>query len=350
MTAPALFNELVSNAFDFLETAFDEFDKKPKYSVVHFCTAVELILKARLMHEHWSLIVDGKPDINKFRDGNFKSLNFKELIPRIEDVLNEKIPEDAKKSFDSIANHRNKMVHFFHEADDPIKSEKIKQEIAIEQSTGWFFLRRLLEKWSDVFKNYNQKIASLNYMMKSHHVYLQTVFEKIEPEIKKEIKNGAIYRACSSCSFKASKEKPLTDHLLEAKCRVCLIKEWILKVKCPECDEIIEISEYNADTQINCSCGQVIDTEIIKDQLDTNPVTTDNYFDHVEVNCAYCMEHGSVIEHQDYWICTSCYSVDEKMSICGWCSEGQIGGGDMEYSYHTGCEFCDGQAGWVKDD
>lgn len=91
MTHPLLFNELVNNAFDFLEQAISEFDKKPKYSVVHFCTAIELILKARLVHDHWSLIVDGTPNISKFKDGSFKSINFNELMPRIEAATGERI-------------------------------------------------------------------------------------------------------------------------------------------------------------------------------------------------------------------------------------------------------------------
>ena len=31
-----------------------------------------------------------------------------------------------------------------------------------------------------------------------------------------------------------------------------------------------------------------------------------------------------------------------------WCSDGQMGGGDLEHSSYAGCEFCDGKAGWDK--
>lgn len=350
MSTSVLFKALVSNAFDFLKSAIDEFNTKPKYSVVHFSTAIELILKARLMHEHWSLIVDGKPDLIKFQDGNFKSINFRDLISKIEGVLNEKISEDTKKCFDAISNHRNKIVHFFHQADDAVHSEKIIQEIAIEQSIGWFFLRRLLEKWSDVFSEFTGEIESLNWKMKGHKVYLKAVFDKIKPEIQKDKKQGAIYRTCSGCCFEASKEHALTSNVFEAKCRVCLIKEWVLKIDCSNCDEVVEISTYDAGSSVECECGQVIDSETISDQLDTNPVTYDDYFERPEVNCALCISHGTVVEHEKYYICTSCFSVEDSMAICEWCSEGQIGGDDLEYSYHTGCEFCDGQVDWVKDD
>jgi HEPN domain-containing protein len=47
-----LLMHVIENAFDFLETAIEEFNEKPKYSILHFSTAVELFLKARLIHEH----------------------------------------------------------------------------------------------------------------------------------------------------------------------------------------------------------------------------------------------------------------------------------------------------------
>lgn len=32
---------------------------------------------------------------------------------------------------------------------------------------------------------------------------------------------------------------------------------------------------------------------------------------------------------------------------CGWCNEGNSG--DLEHSYLTGCNQCDGQLGWIGD-
>ena len=49
-----IFESLTRNAFDFLERGIAEFDASPKYSVIHFCAAVEMLLKARLLKEHWS--------------------------------------------------------------------------------------------------------------------------------------------------------------------------------------------------------------------------------------------------------------------------------------------------------
>ena len=348
-TEKALLKNLINNAFDFLETGLRQFQTQPKYSVIHFCSAIELLLKARLMHEHWSLIVSGEPDLRKFKAGDFKSVNFKDLIHKIENVTDEKIPDAAKHSFLAIANHRNKMVHFFHEANNTKASQKEIKTIAIEQCVGWFLLRRLLEKWSTVFEDYQERIQSLNYEMKAHEVYLVTVFDQIKPEIKRDKQKGAIYRKCTYCKREASKENKLTEHVCECKCKVCLGAGYVLKIPCPECEKIIEVEE-GWDGEKACECGYQLDQEALSDAVDTDPVTHDNYFDYTHINCAACGGYQTVVHHHELLICTECTSVFNEWGVCGWCNEGQVGGGDLEHSYYSGCELCDGYAGHMRDD
>ena len=59
-----MFDSLVRNAIDFLKKSVDELEKSPKYSVIHFYTAIELFLKARLLAELWTLIIT---DVNKVK-------------------------------------------------------------------------------------------------------------------------------------------------------------------------------------------------------------------------------------------------------------------------------------------
>jgi len=70
-------NELTESAFDFLEKSVDELEKHPKYSVIHFATAVELLLKARLMREHWTLVVERASDavLKDFLDGKLRTIS-----------------------------------------------------------------------------------------------------------------------------------------------------------------------------------------------------------------------------------------------------------------------------------
>ena len=68
------FDDVVRNAFDFLGRSIDELEKHPKYSVIHFYSAIELFVKARLLKEHWALIVmkPDQADKAKFLRGDFQ--------------------------------------------------------------------------------------------------------------------------------------------------------------------------------------------------------------------------------------------------------------------------------------
>lgn len=111
------FNLLTKNAFDFLETGITEFDDNTKYSIVHFSTAIEMFLKARLMHHDWKLIFSNKKKVDwkKLKEGNFHSVTIEEAKERIKaaEPKNELI-DDAYINFSSLSNHRNKIIHFYH--------------------------------------------------------------------------------------------------------------------------------------------------------------------------------------------------------------------------------------------
>jgi len=76
------FDSLVESALDFLNTGLEEVNKRPKLSVIHFFNGIELLLKARLLHEHWSLVVVKPGDVSKksFTSGEFESVNTRQCL------------------------------------------------------------------------------------------------------------------------------------------------------------------------------------------------------------------------------------------------------------------------------
>ncbi len=83
----SLENGLATNAFDFLEKAVKQVEKEPKYSVINFATAVELFLKLRLVHEHWSLIDTSRyPNLSDLNKGTARTISFIDLMPKIKSV------------------------------------------------------------------------------------------------------------------------------------------------------------------------------------------------------------------------------------------------------------------------
>lgn len=142
------------------------------------------------MKEHWTLVVAGNPDINSFRNGDLKSISFKDIIPKIEAITGQKFDQEVKICFNGLANHRNKMVHFYQ--DFSKGWEKKIEQIVIEQCNGWHYLRGLLEEWNDIFDVYGEKISHVNSKIKRHGVYLKTVYRTLLPEINLAIDKGVV--------------------------------------------------------------------------------------------------------------------------------------------------------------
>src|SRR5262249_9189194 len=115
------FDSLVQNAVEFLQRSLKLLEKHPKHSVIDFCTALELFLKARLLREHWALVVSRIEDANlqSFKNGDFQSVTMDKCLQRLHHITNEKLHLHEEKCFEEIRNHRNKVVHFFHRAYNP---------------------------------------------------------------------------------------------------------------------------------------------------------------------------------------------------------------------------------------
>lgn len=342
-----IFDSLTRNAFDFLERGIAEFDKAPKYSVIHFCAAVEMLLKARLMKEHWSLIVS-KPDqanLAKFMAGDFISVTLEDARMRIRDIAGEDIGDDAYGSFRALANHRNKMVHFFHNGLD--SDEKAKAQIVAEHCRSWFHLHRLLNRWDTYFHDFGSEIAHADRAMKGHRKYLAAKFKAIKTELGAARTAGSAPKACSACGFKAAIPDDLDDQIASLRCLVCDHTETQVELECPHCGESIVIANEGYAT---CEhCGGAIEPEHLVDALTKDVVGTKDYFETgLPGNCGTCEGYHTVVERGGHYFCANCFDISDGIEQCQWCNEYNTG--DMEHSYSVGCSHCDGKVGWEKDD
>ncbi len=89
MIKKQIFDRLVENAIDFLSKSIEEIDDSPKYSIIHFHASIELFVKARLMAEHWTLVISKRqePDWDKFISGNFISVSLDEAAKRLTKIV-----------------------------------------------------------------------------------------------------------------------------------------------------------------------------------------------------------------------------------------------------------------------
>ena len=339
-------HELIVSAFAFLERAAGEIANEPKYSIINFATGIELMLKARLVKEHWVLVVERTSDANKedFLEGRLRTVTPKEAIERLRKICGEPIPKDAEKAFQSIADHRNKVIHFFHEATSDGADPALREAVTREQCLGWYHLEQLIEKWAGPFTTYWKNIKTINALMLKNRAYLQTLYDRVSPGIAKAEADGKRYADCGGCGFHAARVDIVSANIQEHRCEVCKLWEQYTEVPCPEqCGSTIEIVGESKD-RVCPKCNHHLTRDELFEAL--NAEVFDREAPPPNRNCPYCLEMGSVVQHEDdLYICTECLSVSVSLAYCEWCGEGQLGSTkeDLAMSYYKGCEFCDGK-------
>ncbi len=354
MNKEEMFSRLVENAFDFLFKAISEIEGQPKYSVIHFYAAVELFVKARLMKEHWSLVVSNRQeaDWGKFVSGDFQSVTLIEAADKLKKIVRSGLSKAEVDAFNEVANDRNKMVHFFHKEHTEEESGKFTRDIVKKQLKAWFFLHQLLiAKWKNEFSSWSQKIAKLDMELRKLHEFIKVIFENLKYQIEENKKNGILYQECPSCGFEAQELCEHDNKIYEAKCLVCGLVEKSLNIKCPECGETVTLKKEGIG---QCqSCGKHLEPDDVASALIDSGAAYiaakqgDGSWG--EGNCSDCDGYHTVAcTENDEWICASCFGMFQSLQTCDWCNE--LNTGDMEHSYVAGCNHCDGMIGRHKDD
>jgi endogenous inhibitor of DNA gyrase (YacG/DUF329 family) len=343
---------LVENAFDFLHRALVDLETSPKFSVIHFHAAVELFLKARLLAEHWSLVISKKQDadLKRFLAGDFQSVTLDEAADRLEKVVQSGLSRAELDQFRSLARHRNRMVHFFHEVGGRGAVAGMKQAIAMEQLKAWYLLNRLLtERWGNVFGRWKAEVEKVSAALTKHRTYLQVAFEHLEPRLKQMVAGGKQVESCIACGYMAAEVLDTVGLVNRCRCLVCQLEATHLTVSCPHCSEPVEfVDEGFAQCP---SCSKKLEPDDLAAILDDDEPGTKAYYEHgMPAHCVACDGLRSVVHHGGKCVCASCLrSYDEdSMHQCNWC--GDLNAGDMDDSYSLGCVVCSGRHGSMRDD
>lgn len=348
-----LFAALASSAFEFLAKAIEEFSASAKFSTVHFAIAIELFLKARLMREHWALLLDKPDQADKaaFFRGEAKTVSPEQALDRLRKIAGVQIPPVSREIFLKIAKHRNKMVHFVHAGEMDVDGKEGLALIVAEQCAGWLALRLLLEEWRE-FEVYEEDIQRIGFQMERHRAYLEESFKAKQDVLEAHRKGGGRVTACPSCKFDSVRVFEATGAISPASCVVCRYNGSEIEITCinEDCQSVIQFNAYEMAPGQCPGCGMVIDEDFLREALDTGEaVTPDNYFDHVDMSCPFCSGYHTVVEHHGGYVCVQCFETSDEMGICGHCGECQLGGAP-EHSSLVGCEFCEGSAGRYADD
>ena len=109
----------VENGLDYLKSATEHLRDEPtardlKYAILHLHSAVEVLLKVRLMREHWSLVFAnaGKATRAALITGDFNSIGLEDAIIRLREIAEVRLTDAARNSFKRLTDVRNKLQHF----------------------------------------------------------------------------------------------------------------------------------------------------------------------------------------------------------------------------------------------
>ena len=112
-------DNLLDNALDFLLSAAesvrrDEGSRSLKEAVLHSANGLELLIKARLASEHWSLIFSDidKASYKVLCKGDFISVDFPKATARLEEIVGVPVDQVFKPHLEGLRKLRNRLTHF----------------------------------------------------------------------------------------------------------------------------------------------------------------------------------------------------------------------------------------------
>ncbi|MFK4272536.1 hypothetical protein [Streptomyces milbemycinicus] len=112
----------VRNGIDYLASVVEHLDENEstveprdlKYAVLHLQAAAEVLLKARLLREHWSLVFKdpGRATRKSFEKADFESCGTDAAMERLRDIVGITIDRKEGEALKDLAADRNALQHY----------------------------------------------------------------------------------------------------------------------------------------------------------------------------------------------------------------------------------------------
>ncbi|WP_313618993.1 hsdR [Pantoea septica] len=329
---------LLRNGLNFLSRAREELEAgQLMFSIVSFWTAVEILLKVPLVHEHWTLVCSGKKlERRKYLEGDFQSISYDDACARLGDVLEKPLSKTTMAIFDKVRRHRNRVVHFYHNA----ASDNDLRQIKTEQADAWFALNRLLrDDWAPMFGGWMKFRLAMNEtaLLRGNSFYAEARFRHppVQDALEKFRQADVPVSQCTICQQQSLVHTAPVARMrfVRYDCMVCNMKEPVAEICCPSCDALHQMKADGSDFVCE-TCGL---TRSRYDVLRSPPETGSRYPG--PAGCDACNSWNSVCEYGDKFLCTDCLSVHDELETCGRCNA--TSSGVSNNSKVNGCAFCE---------
>jgi hypothetical protein len=107
------------NGLDYLQSVVEHLRDAPdqrdlKYAILHLQAATEVLLKVRLMREHWSLVFRNADQARQvaLATGDFQSVSLKETLTRLKGIAEVEPSAQHRDGFLRLSDERNKLQHY----------------------------------------------------------------------------------------------------------------------------------------------------------------------------------------------------------------------------------------------
>jgi primosomal protein N' len=188
---------LIKNAEDFLVEAVKyakaASSRDWKYAVLHLWTALELLLKALLEEEHWSLLFEDvhKASRKKLSEGGFHTVRFDTALDRIRGIAEVELEEKDLRYLKQLRELRNRAIHFTLK----LNVEQAKSLVARGISVFLTLEQQHLHETPDKSLEYE-----INQTLRDFHKYVDERLRTLEPELKSSDQPHRWFRMCRECT------------------------------------------------------------------------------------------------------------------------------------------------------
>lgn len=186
-------NNLLDNALDFLLSAAEavyrnEGPRSLKEAVLHLANGVELVIKARVAQEHWSLIFSNidQASYGKIVNGDFVSVDYDKAIERLEKIVDVTIGSHSNEHLRNLRKLRNRLTHFTGELD----AAQTKSLLA----KGMAFCVEFCEQQNMLTPDAEAKIGDIHVNLADLQEFVNDLMDRILKEAQ-----GAIIWECPEC-------------------------------------------------------------------------------------------------------------------------------------------------------
>lgn len=185
---------LVDNALDFVLSAAEHARRDSardwKYALLHLVAGVELLLKARLGQEHWSLLFadKDKADRNALESGDFTSVDFKTACTRLAQIATVEIDKSALHDLKELRKLRHRIQHFGID----VEVEQVRSLMA--KGTNFFVDAVRAYMTPHISTEQEESLEAIHEHLGHFREFVRERLATIEPELE-----GHALGACPRC-------------------------------------------------------------------------------------------------------------------------------------------------------